>query len=397
MKKLVILQLTICLSLLLAAQDLRSLWKFQTRGMIFGSPATDGNLAYVGSTDSTLYAIEIATGKECWQFSTGGAIRSDALVSGQSVYIYSGNGQLYKLVLQTGKLIWSFKSAREKQVDQWDYYHSSPVLAGDRLIFGNGNGNIYALDTLTGRKLWSFPTSGAVHASPAVSGDTVFAGSYDGHLYALNVKTGKLIWKFKTVGDRYFPAGAIQKAVTLYKDAVVFGSRDFNIYAVDKQKGTGFWNWKEKGSWIVASPHLLQDNLYFGTSDSHRFYCIDAGSGEIKWNISVPMRVYGTAASADSIIYFGCFDGKLYGVDEREGKILRTFQTDGSKRNYATVFDDNGHFRKGFVLYGPDMEITEKAILDLGSVTGTPLIYKRQIIFGSTDGFLYALSLDGPN
>ena len=84
MKKLIILQLTIFLSQLLAAQELRSLWKFQTRGMIVGSPVTDGNLAYVGSTDSTLYAVNIATGKVRWQFAAGGAIRSDALVNGQS-------------------------------------------------------------------------------------------------------------------------------------------------------------------------------------------------------------------------------------------------------------------------------------------------------------------------
>ncbi len=63
----------------------------------------------------------------------------------------------------------------------------------------------------------------------------------------------------------------------------------------------------------------LPDNLYFGTSDSHAFYCVDKDYGQVKWKLALSMRVYGSAVAKDSLIYFGCFNGKLYGVNYRTG------------------------------------------------------------------------------
>jgi eukaryotic-like serine/threonine-protein kinase len=224
-----------------------------------------------------------------------------------------------------------------------------------------------------------------------VHDDSLFIGSFDGWLYALHAKTGKLLWKFHTVGDASFPKGELQKAILYHDQTLYAGSRDYNIYAIDPNTGRGKWNMKEKGSWIIATPLAVNNLLYFGTSDSHTFYCMDATRGAVRWRLPLNMRVYGSAVAEGNCVYFGCFNGKIYGVDAAKGIIRKTFQTAASKRNYTSVYGDDEHFRKDFELYGKDMTEAEKKILSLGSFLATPLLQDGVLYIGSADGNFYAI------
>src|SRR5687767_10691564 len=57
-------------------------WKFKTNKPLFSSPIISENVVFVGSLDSTLYAVDLATGKGKWKFKTGGQIRSTVSVQG---------------------------------------------------------------------------------------------------------------------------------------------------------------------------------------------------------------------------------------------------------------------------------------------------------------------------
>ena len=175
---------------------------------------------------------------------------------------------------------------------------------------------------------------------------------------------------------------------------VYFGSRDYNIYALDATTGTGFWNMKERGSWIVATPLLFRDRIYFGTSDSHTFYAMEAEYGDIVWKLPLNMRAYGSAIEVNETIYFGCFNGKLYAVDPDNGEILWTYQTEGSRENYRNVYDENDEFSDAFVTIAQDYSKMEDAILSLGSILSTPVEMDGTIYFGSSDGQLYAVGID---
>jgi outer membrane protein assembly factor BamB len=105
------------------------------------------------------------------------------------------------------------------------------------------------------------------------------------------------------------------------------------------------------------------------------------------------MRVYGSAAERNGVVYFGCFDGKVYGVDHLTGEIRWEFQTDASRSGYDEIFDAEGGFKKGFELYGPETLESEKKIHALGSVLSSVVIRNDLIYFGSSDGNLYAVQL----
>ncbi|WP_276498945.1 PQQ-binding-like beta-propeller repeat protein [Pontibacter litorisediminis] len=381
--------------LLVQAQE-NALWKFKTKGRIYSSPLVDEDLLYVGSGDHSLYALDKSSGKQRWAFKTGGAVHSSPAVQGSLVYVGSADGHLYAINKKNGKLVWMFKSEGEKAYDLWDYYLSSPKVVANTVYWGSGDSHLYALDSETGELKWKFKTAGPVHATPAVADGKVYVGSFDGLFYALEAGSGELVWQFQTVGDTHFPKGEIQEGAVVQDGVVYFGSRDYNLYALDAKTGRGRWNTKERGSWIVATPLLYKDKLFVGTSDTHAFYSLSKADGEVQWRLPLNMRVYGAAIAHKGILYFGCFNGKLYGVDSETGKVVWEFQTEMSRKNYATVYDTNGAFRKDFVLYGETMEAvksSESKIHTLGSILSRPAIDQEVIYFGSSDGYLYAVKL----
>ncbi|NDK55747.1 beta-alanine-activating enzyme beta-propeller domain-containing protein [Pontibacter fetidus] len=391
-----ILTLLLFLTQLLVHGQENVIWKFETKGRVYSSPLVDGELLFTGSGDHTFYALNKFSGKEVWKFKTGGAVYSSPVVQGSLVYIGSADGNLYALNKANGKLMWVFKSEGEKAYDLWDYYLSSPSVEHNTVYWGSGDSHLYALDSATGKLKWKFKTGDTIHASPAVQDGKVYFGSFDGHFYSLDAESGKLLWQFRTVGDTHFPKGEIQEAALVQDGVVYFGSRDYNIYALDVKTGRGKWNMKERGSWIIATPLLYKDNLYVGTSDTHAFYCLSKTDGQMKWKLPLNMRVYGAAVAHENLIYFGCFNGKLYGVDHASGEVKWEFQTESSRINSSEVYDEKDEFRKDFVLYGKTMEEvkqSESKIHQLGSILSKPAIDGQTIYFGSSDGYLYAVKL----
>jgi outer membrane protein assembly factor BamB len=383
--------LLLCCLLVYTGSAQQLAWKFKTAGRVYSSATISGNNVFIGSGDSCLYALNRQTGAPLWKLRTGGAVHSTPVVYNHTVYAASFDGKLYAADEATGAIRWTFTSGGEKMYDLWDYYLSSPLISEGVLYWGSGDRNIYAIDPATGKTRWHYTTGDVVHATPVADSNRLYVGSFDGYLYCLDKNNGELLWKFKTIGDTYFPKGEIQKSVSVHNGIVYFGSRDYNIYALDAKKGTGHWNMKEKGSWIIATPLVYGGNVYFGTSDSHQFYALGAGYGEDRWKLRLNMRVYGSAVAADSTIFFGCFNGRLYGVEANSGKNTFLYQTEGSRKNYGAIYADNDEFRPDFALYGENFQESEKQIHTLGSILSTPTIAGNTIYFGSSDGYVYAV------
>jgi len=109
----------------------------------------DDGTVYAGGDDSTLYAVDGATGRKKWEAPLEGRGTSSPCVRDGRVFIHAGKGStentIYALDAQDGSVTWSYRPAR----------HSGHLFGGvgsacapgnrGEIYVGNANGIIYAL------------------------------------------------------------------------------------------------------------------------------------------------------------------------------------------------------------------------------------------------------------
>jgi len=151
----------------LSGKDGRLLWKFETRGSVWSSPALgdidgDGNLdVVVGSVDNYIYALSGRDGRLLWKFKTGYFVTSSPALGdidgdgNLDVVVGSWDDYIYALSGKDGKLLWKFKTRY--------WVDSSPALGdldGDGyldLAVASGDGYLYVFEATVrgGEVVWS--------------------------------------------------------------------------------------------------------------------------------------------------------------------------------------------------------------------------------------------------
>lgn len=368
-------------------------WKFKANAPIFSSPVIYHGVVYAGALDSTLYAIQIETGKVEWKFKTGGEIRSTVCLYEDKLYLYSGDGSLYA-ISRTGKLLWSFKTLGgilgDRRHDFADYFQSSPVADNRYIFFGAGDGRLYALNASDGQLIWCYKTNGVLHTTPAPYKDRVFIGSFDGHMYALAKADGQLLWKFKTIGHRYFPDGEVQGTPVVANDRVYFGARDYKLYALDAMNGHAHWDKSFPFGWALAV-RARDSVIYVGTSDDRVLVALDGKSGNELWRTPVKFNIFGPCTYSKSMAYVGTLMGKLYAIDLKDGKVKWSYSTEGYQKNHLKYFKPDDTFRDDItkIVKSPADFISME--YGLGAIFSTPLITNDRLIISSTEGSIYCL------
>ena len=133
-------------------------WKKFLWGSYVDSSARmrDGVL-YIGSSDyQLLFALDPKDGHEIWRFDTGGWAWPTPAVTDTQVFIGASSGMVYPIQHRagafyavdraSGKLLWRYPVGRVK--DAFIYgVTSSPAVDGDRVFFGGMDGVLYAFRT----------------------------------------------------------------------------------------------------------------------------------------------------------------------------------------------------------------------------------------------------------
>jgi exopolysaccharide biosynthesis WecB/TagA/CpsF family protein len=247
----------------------------------------------------------------------------------------------------------------------------APVVIDNKVYISSWEDyTLYALNRRTGVLLWKFTADGDLPFSPIIYKNTAYVGSADGHLYAVDATTGKVKWKF---------ASEQQKSITthplIYNNAVIFGARDGRLYSLDRKTGKKLWSFQadeipedvtlraawpgQKGTYIESSP--LVDN---------------------------------------GVVYFGSFNGKMYGVSATTGTKVWEYQTEGailsspalSGHTLVVASEDSNVY--AFRL--PDKQLLWKARFE-HSIDATPAITGDTVIINTLDNELLALSLASGN
>ena len=154
-------------------------WNLSTGGSwINTSPAIFEGTAYVGNPIPAMFrAVDLKSGKEKYNLDAHMLVFSSPAVARGMAYFGSFNGALYAVDLRTGKFAWEFQTEAGKR-------NAGDFIAADgtpnfKAVFTSDSfeGMYFAID-----RLFSL---GAIVSSPAVDGGVVYVGSTDGNLYAI--------------------------------------------------------------------------------------------------------------------------------------------------------------------------------------------------------------------
>ncbi len=159
----------------------RKKWDYPTsKSWVNGTPAVRDGMVYIGTSDSSRFmALDARTGRLRWNFDAKSYIFSSAALAGDLAYFGSHNGRLYAVNTKTGVLAWQFQTEASK-LDPMKILDADGSLNPDAFAPVFGDFQDMYID------FYRYTSIGAIMSSPAVDQGIVYVGSMDGHLYALN-------------------------------------------------------------------------------------------------------------------------------------------------------------------------------------------------------------------
>ena len=298
--------------------NVRTRWQSATGYTIASTPAVSDGLAIVGNASGTIYAFDLATGKERWTFHTTGAVYSTPDVSGGIAVVPSTDGCIYALRVTDGTLVWKFKTPRP--------IVASPRCANGIVYLGSSDGVFRALSVERGTLIWEHRgIAGFVETRPLVSKGRVIFGAWDTHLYALDAKTGSSVWTW--TGDR--PGALLSPAAcwpVASNGSVFIVAPDRQMTAIDE--ATGRQQWRTGIHQVRESIGLSEDGsrVYVRTmQDSVLALAADSTGPRMLWGTHVGFGYdinSAMLAEKEGRVFYGTKNGLVIALDASTGRVL---------------------------------------------------------------------------
>ncbi len=289
------------------------IWSFTTGSNIVATPAVGNGIVYLSSKDFTVYALDENTGLVLWRISNvAPVVSSPVLADGKLFYgtLYSpsaGRAEFLALNPQDGTVLWRQTIS--------DYIEGSAAVSNGFVFFGIGaisNAAVVALNETTGKSIWNYNTAvpTTITTSAATAYGDVYIGLDGSRFLALNQATGRLVWSFST------PNGSNATTPAIYNGVVYFGTGRGIVYARNATTGVQIWSYTTPtGGAVTSSPALAlgSKTLFFGSND-HYLYALNTATGAFLWSKLTGGQISSSPAVADSRVFFGAKDSKVYAV-----------------------------------------------------------------------------------
>jgi len=248
---------------------------------IYGTPVADRDMVYIGTYSGEVYALNTANGECIWVYPPKGegyigAVVGSPVIANGIIYISSSDGKVYALNTTNGKLKWETDHTLAEKL--W----TSPAVIGDTLYVSTFDGHLYALSLETGELSdWSFESEAGFASSPVIDEDIIFLGSFDRHLYAIKIGSDVPVWKF----PQEKPAGNWFWASPIVNEGIVYaGCLDGKVYAIDAETGEELWQFESQDSRgkpaAIVSPPVLVGDLLIVANEAGNVYVINPETGD---------------------------------------------------------------------------------------------------------------------
>jgi eukaryotic-like serine/threonine-protein kinase len=217
-------------------EDQREVWRVPLGAQSRSGVTVDGDVAYVGDQDGTLYAVNVADGAMRWTSEMPGRIDiSIAASDGRSVAISRDDDSRRVVVAahdaDDGERLWQFTPQLSATAS------SSAAVADDAVFVGLADRVVRALGVEDGEERWSSLALQLFSplTSPAVGEDAVFVADLGGGLYRFDPADGEREWSFQ------FNEVVVRSSPVIVDQWVLLGLNDGRLVAVDSASGRLNW------------------------------------------------------------------------------------------------------------------------------------------------------------
>ena len=270
-------------------------WSFDGLASISGPPVVVDGVLYAGA--SSVYALDVATGKVRWRHKVGDRVVWPLAVDDGIVAALASDSHFYLLDAYNGTRLLTFPF--------WFKPIGGPVISDQTVVFSGANGNVQAM---------------ALHGTDIPFEKALRWWKTKFYLWDIRsspppVPRGYLWQQRQLGGEAAHLVGGDSQRVYLTIDDPEAGGR---VVALDGLTGELVWE-VGSDSRFAAGATLLGSVVIVGTEEG-KVYGIDAGSGRILWEILVEGPVSAAPAVMSELLLVPSSNGKLYAVD-----VSRTF------------------------------------------------------------------------
>ena len=296
------------------------------------------------------------TGHEMWKLQLDSPVTSGIAVSGGTVFFGTETGRVYAVNAKSGNIVWDFKG--ENTV------YGKPSIVRDMVIFAMGDGEVVALKAADGSLVWAAGGVGGrdtrgnavndgLSDGTSAGGGLVYVSKDDRKVHAFKDTDGRTAWTY-TTGDQGV------RSAPEYSDGLVFVGEYDGIFSIIDAKSGKRLNGGGAGG-AINTPTAANGNVYFSSWDG------SINAVKIKgvvplWNANVRDAITTQPEVSSGKIVVGTGRGTVVALDEKTGRILWRFNTNGGSISAKPVIGD------GVVFAGA--ESGAFYVLDLG--TGRP-------------------------
>ncbi len=307
-------------------------WTFSTGAITRSSPVIANEIAYFGSDNSNVHAVDIATGVEVWHVTLDSAVTGTAVIGEDAIYIGTYGGFMYSLSKTDGSEVWTAPyQVTYTPVGPDKYMINGAILVDGRIYFCANNGMVYGINQSDGSEIFTAPTfepslGNSCKTTPAyyVDEDQILVTSASADIVCYDAFDGTELWR-ESAGDM------ISCSPTLQDGKAYFTCR-ISAWKYDITSNPPTLLWSEQllnpDPFFVNASGAVDDTHYYSLGDSQgKVYACDKNTGSFDW-IAPSFFVHGFVASpaiSGDTIYCAADNNYLYGLNTTTGAVEFTY------------------------------------------------------------------------
>ena len=252
---------------------------------IIASPLQVGDIAYVGTADNIMLALDQSNGGTLiWQFETGKPVWSRPVYEDGVLYMGSMDGLVYSLNANDGSLRWS--------QDLGGAVSANIVFENGLLYINSYNQSANALDPVSGDIIWTIETSTAVWGASAVSGNELYLVDLSGTVYGVDALTGEIRWT-EEIGEVVQAGPAIGDGivyvVTTGDPEVDGDERNGSVIAMSTDNGKVVWE-EQVPQPLYTPPLVIGESVVVALNEGSALLLeFDGNDGSLNWTYDRPL------------------------------------------------------------------------------------------------------------